>query len=278
MRMGYITYIAGVPIQLKKPFDLSFIYQYGSIFKIVDNGEGSANLCFGVENEAGRFFIKFAGAEKEKFDFCTVDEAVRALIEAKQIYKDLAHKNLIRFVKGGEIGGGYANIFEWTDAECIGYPCPETRRRFLDLSAELKLRAFEDILDFHAHVAERGYVAIDFYADQILYDFNNHKTIICDIDFYQKSPYYGDKGPWGSSNFVSPEECTPGSRIDEVTMVYTMGATAFSIFSDYDRTLEKWTLSKSLYNVAKKAISDERASRQQTIRQFISEWTNCIRE
>lgn len=275
--MEVITeYIAGTSIRLKNPFDFSFLEKYGTVFKVVDNFYGSGNICFGVENNGKKYFIKFAGAPKEKFDFGTTEQAIEWLKEARQVYQDLAHENLIKLVKSEETSGGYVNIFEWVHAECIGYPSPP-RQKFLNLSVENKLRAFEDILNFHAHVAEKGYVAIDFYADQIMYDFENDKTIICDIDFYQKSPYYGDKGTWGSSNFVSPEECTPGLRVDEITMVYTMGATAFSIFSDYDRSPEKWTLNKPAYDVAKKAVSDDRDIRQQSIRQFMQEWQMHIK-
>ena len=260
--MTDVQYIDGVPIALKKPFDFDFFNQYGRVFKVVKHGGGSLNICFGIENGNKKYFVKFAAA----------DEAIVWLKDAAQVYTDLAHENLIKFVKGEETGGGYLNIFEWADAECIGYPSPPSRRKFLSLPVEKKLRAFENILNFHAHVVKQGYVAIDFYADQIMYDFENDKTIICDIDWYQKSPYYGDKGPWGSSNFVSPEELVPGSRIDEVTNVYTMGATAFCIFSDYDRSPEAWTLNKALYEVVKKAVSDERDQRQQSINQLIDEW------
>jgi len=52
-----------------------------------------------------------------------------------------------------------------------------------------------------------------------------------------------------------------------------MGATAFALFGDErDRCFEKWTLSKGLFDVAKKAVSDERRDRQQSIEAFISEW------
>jgi serine/threonine-protein kinase len=138
------------------------------------------------------------------------------------------------------------------------------------------MRAYNDILDFHAHAAQKGYVAIDFYADQILYDFENERTYICDIDFYQKSPYYGDMGPWGSANFVSPEERVPGLRIDEITMVYTMGAASFCLFSDYDRSPGAWPLSPELYAVASRAVSDERNERQQSIGQYIAEWQAAV--
>jgi len=258
----HVQYIANTPIALKEPFDLGFLNQYGTVFKVVKHGGDSLNSCFGIENDNKKYFVKFA----------TTEETIKFLKDAKQVYQDLAHEILIRFVKSEETGGGYVNIFYWTDAECIGYPSPLSRQKFLNLPVEKKLRSFEDILSFHAHVAQKGYVAIDFYADQIMYDFENDKTIICDIDFYQKSPYYGDKGPWGSSNFVSPEERVPNLRIDEITMVYTMGATAFCIFSDYDRSFEKWELSKKLYDVVHKAISDDRNLRQQSIRELINEW------
>lgn len=272
MDAGCTRTIAGSPVRLKAPFDFGFLERYGSVVKLIDNGPGSGNICLCIEKGGKKYFAKFAGAWKEKFDFGTPELAVQWLKDAKQIYTDLAHDCLIKFVKGEEVGGGFINIFEWVDAECIGYPSPASRKRYLDLPADKKLRSFETILDFHLNAAKKGYVAIDFYADQILYDFENDRTIICDIDFYQRSPYYGDKGGWGSANFVSPEECSPGSRIDEVTMVYTMGATAFSIFADYDRSREAWGLNRARYDVAKRAVSDERDLRQGSIAQFMDAW------
>jgi serine/threonine-protein kinase len=179
---------------------------------------------------------------------------------------------LIHFIFGEEIGGGYAAVFEWTDAVGIGRMYPQNHKRFTTLPLEKRIKVFEDILAFHDHVIQRGYVAIDFYDGTIMYDFETGKTVICDIDFYQKSPYYGDMGIWGSSKFVSPEECVVGERIDEVTTVYTMGATAFALLSEFDRSRGAWKLGDKSYEVVKKATNDNRSKRQQTIRQFIDEW------
>jgi serine/threonine-protein kinase len=79
-------------------------------------------------------------------------------------------------------------------------------------------------------------------------------------------------GIWGSSKFVSPEECVVGERMDEITTVYTMGATAFALLSEFNRSQEAWKLSDKSYTVVKKATSDNRAKRQQSVRQFIEEW------
>lgn len=54
-----------------------------------------------------------------------------------------------------------------------------------------------------------------------------------------------------------------------------MGATAFALFGDYNRTFEKWQLSERLYKVALKAVSNERNQRQQSIRKFIEEWNEA---
>ena len=82
---------------------------------------------------------------------------------------------------------------------------------------------------------------------------------------------------WGSSRFMSPEEFTLGAELDEVTNVYTLGATAFALFADCSRSAESWTLGKGCYSVAQKAVSKERGQRQQSIRRFIEEWETALR-
>ena len=106
-----------------------------------------------------------------------------------------------------------------------------------------------------------------------MYDFANGKTTICDIDLFRKQPCVNDMGRmWGSSRFQSPEEYQLGADIDEITNVYTLGATAFALFGEYNRKREKWQLSDKLFEIATRAVSDDRANRHQTIRQFTAEW------
>ena len=73
--------------------------------------------------------------------------------------------------------------------------------------------------------------------------------------------------------YATPEEFKLGAVIDEITNVYAMGATAFALFgNERDKCLEKWKLNKELFDVAKRAVSDERDERQQSIQQLIEEW------
>ncbi len=271
----YIQYMDGIPYKLKTAYDMSFIRQYGKVFKIYDD-QDSGNLCFGVQQGDRRYFVKFAGAPTKQYTG-TPQDAIARLKATVPVYQNLAHPDLISFVKAEETGGGYAVLFEWTDAECMGRMYPLSRQKFMQMPLKTKLRIFQDILSFHAYVNAKGYVAVDFYDGSILYDFTAGKTMICDIDFYAKMPYINSMGRmWGSSRFMSPEEFEQGSMIDEVTNVYLMGATAFALFADYERTPDKWVLSENLYQVALKAVSNNRNQRQQSVQEFIEEWRVCL--
>jgi len=272
----YIQYIDGIPFKLKSPFDFSFISNYGKVFKVFDD-QDSGNICFGVKADDGkRYFVKFAGALTCRYDGRVVGGIAGAIERLKAtvpIYQDLAHSTLNRFVRAEEIGGGFAFVFDWVDAICAHPMYPSDFRKFKELSDSTKECIFKEITEFHAHVVKKGYVAIDFYDASIMWDAGNERTVICDIDFYARRPYINDIGRlWGSTRFMSPEEYELGAVIDEVTNVYTMGATAFCLVANSKRTHEEWTLSPELYAVVKKATSDERCQRQQTIQQLMDEW------
>ena len=278
----YIQWIDGIPYKLKAPFDFSFLGKYGKVFKVFDD-QDSGNICFGVTNPPGeaesenKYFVKFAGAPTERGRI-SAGEAVERAKNTVPIYRDLAHPVLTKLLNTEEIGGGFVMVFEWTDAECMGRQYPKSREKFIKMPLIIKLKVFDEILAFHAHIADKNYVAIDFYDGCIMYDFNTGRTVLCDIEFYSKTPYNNPIGRmWGSSRFMSPEEFELGAVIDEITNVYTMGATAFAFFGDErDRSVEKWKLSKKLYDVAKKAVSDDRDLRQQSIRQLIDEWRAAV--
>jgi serine/threonine-protein kinase len=270
----YLQYADGLPYKLKAPFDFGFLSHYGTVFKIFDD-QDSGNICFGTEKD-GKYFIKFAGAPTEQYDGKTEDAVVR-LKATLPVYQALKHPNLIEFVRAEEIGDGYAMVFRWANGECMGRMYPTSRQKFMQMDTKTKLKVFRDILAFFEYVASQGYVAIDFYDGSILYDFESKKTTVCDIDFFHKMPCVNDMGRmWGSSRFQSPEEYQLGAVIDEVTNVYTIGATAFALFSDYERSHEAWPLSDKTFEVVAKAISDDRQNRQQSIKQFIEEWESAL--
>ena len=277
IRNNYMQYIDGVPYKMKAPFDFGFIGKYGKVFKVFDN-QDSGNICFGTEKDGQKYFVKFAGAPTSEYSG-TLEEAIVRLKNTLPIYRNLKCKNLIEFVNAEDIGGGFAMVFKWAEGDCMGRQYPEAHRRFMALPNETKLKVFSNVMDFLAYANLQGYVAIDFYDGSIMYDFESGKTTICDIDFFKKQPFVNDMGRmWGSAKFMSPEEFELGAVIDEVTNVYTVGVLAFALFGGYEREFEKWTLSKALYDVAVKAVSDDRAERQQSIKQFKEEWETARTE
>ena len=247
--------------------------EYGTVFKIYDD-QDSGNICFGTEKDGQRYFVKFAGAPTEQYSGDPAD-AIARLKATLPVYSELQHENLIELVEAKDVGGGFAMVFKWADGDCMGRMYPAQHKKFMALPVKDKLKVFADILDFFEYIASQNYVAIDFYDGSIMYDFECGKTTICDIDFYRKQPCTNDMGRmWGSSLFQSPEEYQLGAVIDEITNVYTIGATAFALFGEYNRTREKWQLSDELFEIAARAVSDDRSQRQQSIRHFIDEWRN----
>ena len=131
-----------------------------------------------------------------------------------------------------------------------------------------------EIISFLAHTAERGYVGIDLYDGSLIYDFATDNLSFCDIDLFARTPYINTMGRmWGSSRFMSPEEMHTGSKIDELTNVYTAGAMAFFAFGDErDRSRSRWTGSDAQFAIATRAVSDNRSDRFPSLSSMLDAW------
>ena len=273
--MEHIQYIDGITCRLKEPFDFSFLETYGKVFKVFDE-QASGCICFGVSNENKKYFIKFAGVQTINNHDLPVSDAIERLKATVPKYKDLAHSLLIRFIEAKEVGGGYMMVFDWYDGESFSVEQSIPYGKFISLPMSQKISVFEKILQFHEHVAQCGYVAMDFNDYSTLFNFDTGEMKICDIDFYAKQSYINGMGrALGDPVIMSPEEFRIGGLVDEISNVYSMGATAFMLFSGNDRSQEAWPLNAESYDVIKKAISSERAERQQSIKQLISEWSEA---
>ena len=270
----HVQWIDDIPYKLKEPFDFSFLGKYGKVFKVFDE-QSSGCICFGVSDGEHKYFIKFAGVKTINNHDLPVSDAIARLKAAVIKYKELEHPLLIRLIEAKETGNGYMLVFDWYDGEGFSIETPALYEKFKALPIDKKIYVFEEILRFHEYAAQCGYVAMDFNDYSTLYDFDIGQIKICDIDFYAKQSYINGFGrALGDTVVMSPEEFRIGGLIDEISNVYTMGATAFRLFSEHesDRSPETWPLNRALYDVVKKAVSDERDKRQQSITQLIAEW------
>lgn len=263
--------IDGVEFRMGEPFDFGFLERFGRVFKVFDD-QDSGNICFGTERDGKRYFVKFAGARTAR---CPGEpgEAVERLKASVPVYRELCHPNLIRLIEAGDMGGGFGMVFEWALGDCMGRMYPEGHERFMALPLEARTEVFHRVLDFLEYVHSRGYLAVDFYDGSIMYDFESGKTTVCDVDFFVKKPYVNTMGRmWGSSIFMSPEEFRMGAEIDEVTNVYTAGAMAFALLGGYSRERKDWPLGDGLYELASRAVSDDRNNRPQSVRELRESW------
>lgn len=278
---GIVQTLDGVSFRMRAAYDFGFLKKFGRVFRAFDD-QDSGNICFGVEKDGERLFVKFAGALTARC--CDAPSlAVERLRASLPVYQDLRHPSLIRLVGWEDVGqgegAGLAAVFRWAEGDCMGRMYEGAHRRFMALPVEARLKVYRDVLDFLDYVNRAGYVAIDFYDGSVMYDFHSGKTTVCDVDFFRKKPLVNDMGRmWGSSKFMSPEEFQLGARIDQVTNVYTAGAMAFALFGRYERGMDTWELSRPLYETARRAVSEKREQRQQSIAQLTEEWENGVKK
>ncbi|EFM11110.1 conserved hypothetical protein [Paenibacillus curdlanolyticus YK9] len=282
--MNHTFSFDGVTFQLQENHDFEWLRSLGKVFCVFDQ-QDSGNICFGVEQNGTKKFVKYAGARPLDYKGNPQD-AVSRLTEAIPLYATLKHQHLIPFVDHFHTDQGYAAVFQWFEGECLHshwsfagaakYFHPDSPfYRYKQLPLVQKLESLNAIFSFHTYVESNGYVAVDFYDGSILYDFANHVTKICDIDFYRKAPAVNDMGEhfWGPQRSKAPEEFHFGATIDSKTNVFTMGAIAFGLLGgEMDRSYSKWEAGERLYEVAVRAVSEDRESRYISVAAFKREW------
>ncbi|WP_241657131.1 serine/threonine protein kinase [Halobacillus salinus] len=273
-----------VSFQVREAHDFSWLKDLGYVFKVFDE-QDSGNICFGVERDGKRKFVKYAGAKPQDY-LGDAKMAVKRLKDAVPLYEELAHRNLIQYLDDFETKEGQVIVFDWFEGECLhphwAYPPPQKYThpespyfKYRHLPLRKRLASFDAILTFHVFMESRGYVAIDLYDGSILYDFETGITKVCDIDFYNKGPVLNTIGEefWGSTRSKSPEEFEKGQLINHQSNAYTLGALAYSIFGgETDRSLENWEAGEELYSVAKKATERNRSDRFSSIHRLKEEW------
>lgn len=281
--MMYIYNIDGIKYSLKSECNFNWLSEIGTVFRVFDEND-SGNISFGIDTGTEKLFIKFAGADTVNSG-TTPEKSIHVLKDSVSVYKDLKHPLLLEYRDSFEFNNGFATVFKWFDGTSLHSCWRDYSKhdrsnmlpdcvRFWELPIKKKLDIFNRIIEFHISVCSKKYIAIDFYDGSLLYNYDTDELQICDIDFYSKQPYINTMGRmWGSSRFRSPEESQLGDSINEVTNVFTMGAVAFGMFGGVlDRALDKWRLNKEAYNVALKAVSEQKADRYQNLVQFKAEW------
>lgn len=274
-------FIDGIPYELREKTDLSFLRAYGQVFHVFDK-QDSGNLCFGVNGPYGKLFIKYAGAQTVNYAGKPMDAAMR-LKSAARLYETFRHSALTPLMNHGTVnaGSGYALIFRWIDGACLRPLPPDDAvlRRLRLLPLPDKLSMLDNLFDFHALVAEKGYQSVDFDDTNLLIDFAKGRCFLCDIDRYAPRPLQNPRGRMpGRSLFRAPECFIKDAPITETAMVYEMGVLSHLFLGD--PTLEdknKWDGPDLLRRVAAAALNTRPEDRYPSMRTFLHAWRTAVR-
>lgn len=240
--------------------------------------QDSGCVSYVVDQTGRRLFVKAA----------VTAAGADSLRRAEALHAAIRHPALPPLLNSFQGPEGPVHVYEWVPGEILyDYVAMDgVRGRTEPASAHARFRALPvrrilDSLDvvygFHEKIASRGFIAVDFYDGCILYDFDGHRTWICDLDEYRPGPFvlHADRLP-GSRRFMAPEEFVRDATIDQQTNVYTLGRTAAVLLSDGDLRSDAWRGSDAMHAVLARATSPERDSRFATVVEFTRAWGNAV--
>ena len=212
-----------------------FLTSVGRIFAHIDHHRSgySGNVSFGVAAAGTRYFVKTAGnpAGTVRHESAHARRIAR-LENAERLSRSVSHPALTQFVTSIESAWGRMLVYRWADGENLRSPRHlrsdpgSAGQRFRSLPLGVRVAAVRSIVDLHVTLADRGWVAGDFYDGCLIYDFEAGTLQVCDLDHYHVGPYRNTVGRmFGSTRFMAPEEFERGRVIDERTTVFTLGRT-----------------------------------------------------
>jgi serine/threonine-protein kinase len=133
------------------------------------------------------------------------------------------------------------------------------------------------VYELHRELAQRGWIAVDFYDGCMMYDFGRQVLRVVDLDNYHDGPFVNHMGRmFGSSRFMAAEEFELGARIDERTSVFTMGRTAAVFLSDGTLERPPFRGSEAMYEVMRRACRDEPSERFGSMAEFYAAWKEAV--
>jgi serine/threonine-protein kinase len=267
-----LTEICAIDVEIEP-----YLEQIGEVFRAFRE-QDSGCLSYGVLTQGRRWFVKHSDEPR----------GIASLRRAFHLNSTVQHTALPRLHNSFNTPGGFALVYDWAPGYLwreLRHPSDERSAddpnspysRFRGLTMDKILDALDTIYDVHLLLADRGFVAVDFYDGCIIYDFDRSRTVLCDLDEYRAGPFNldADRLP-GSRRFMAPEEWQRGARIDQVTNVFTLGRTALVLLGDGSGSMEDWKGSEGLKDVVTRATALERKRRHHTVREFVEHWRYAV--
>jgi serine/threonine-protein kinase len=259
-----------------------FLAAHGEIFTEFGRvTQDSGNISYGLRTADGqRYFVKTPGAADDAPANLAHAQRVELLRNAARIARIVdGHPAAPRLYQVIESPAGPMLIYEWRDGELLHARREERDRpesahqRFRRLSADQITAALDAVIDLHALLGARGYVAIDFYDGALIYDFEARRVTVCDMDHYHQSPFTNTMGRMlGSSRFMSPEEFQLGATIDQRTTVFTLGRMIAIFLGDGTLQRPSFRGSQPQFELMQWACQPRPGDRPRDIAEFATAW------
>ena len=258
----------------------ALIREIGQVFSVFDeHTQDLGNISYGVQVDQQRFFVKTAGNPDDPRPFVSHEDRVALLRNAIRLRRSCDHIVLPQLHNVIESSAGPLLVNSWVDGELLHADRATRNRpqsalqRFRRLPVSQILNALDPIFELHCELAQKGWIAVDFYDGCLIYDFARQDLHIIDLDMYQQAPFINEMGRmFGSSRYMAPEEFQRGAPIDERTNVFTMGRTAANLLSDGTLARSAFRGSDAHYDVVRRACRASRRERFGTIAELYAAW------
>ncbi|WP_406003017.1 serine/threonine protein kinase [Streptomyces sp. NBC_00829] len=248
-----------------------YLTEVGEIFQAFRE-QDSGCVSYGVRVSGERWFVKGA----------TTAAAAESLRRAVRVHSVAQHSGIVPLRHHFAVRDGLALVHPWVDGQVLYQPTVRQHggrdapnsplARFRRLPTTEIVSALDTVLAAHVVVERAGLVAVDFYDGCMIYDFDAHRMMLCDLDEYRPGPFTlkADRLP-GSRRFMAPEEFTRGARIDTRTTVHALGRT-FRLLLDAGDQEQRWRGGAAQLTVIARATAAEPARRHPTVEALAQDW------
>jgi serine/threonine protein kinase, bacterial len=145
----------------------------------------------------------------------------------------------------------------------------EPRNRFQSLPLPERLTAVSAIFSALTAICEAGFMVVDWYEGNMIYDFVNKQIWLFDWELCQRGDGFTLEmdSNYGSSRLMAPEEFIRGSWLDQQTLVFNLGRYALLVLPE---------LAERAAPILARATYPARSGRYQSIREFTQAFINVV--
>ncbi|NXY93912.1 serine/threonine protein kinase [Streptomyces sp. BR123] len=253
----------------------TYVADVGTIFRTFAD-QDSGCVSYGVLVDGRRWFVKSA----------STPAAVSSLRRAVSVHQAVSHPVITPLLHSITTDEGLVLVYPWVPGEVLYHPTRSRSggrtapgnpmARFRRLPLPDVHAALDAVLGAHLAVEAAGLVAVDLYDGCMLYDFDERRMRLCDLDEYRQGPFTldADRLP-ASSRYMAPEEFVRGSVIDVRTTVFNLGR-ALRLLLDAGDEEDQWRGSRGQLAVIQRATAADPQERFPSVRSLVEAWSTAI--